>query len=145
MKKYWVVFGMLLFVLLTACSIDGNAKPDNAIKKESERFPYKSLKAEEIKEVKIHVVPPDREIKLTGEQVSECVEILRKLELEERVASEHLLGQMIKVVITAKDGTRTEIQDMSPYLVMDGVWYKAKGYGEELNTFANEIIASTGA
>lgn len=140
MKRLVIVFAVAC-MMLTACGSFG--RPQSADTKESsiEKHPFEKLSSDELKDIVLFAIPPEKEKHLSGEQMEKCVKLLREVKVVKKVASEELVGQMIECGITKKDGSACKVQFLNPYIVIDGVWFKMKEDPQDsFSVFANSII-----
>lgn len=105
-------------------------------------YPFKHLKAEEIKNVSVWVIPPDTTVELTEEETEEMVHILHNVKIYNR-SWKHMFsgGQSCIFSIKYNDGDVIEINAFTPSVIIDGKGYRAEyEVCEELNQFANNLI-----
>ncbi len=128
--------------MLTACSsVAGVQTFDQKESPSMERHPFEELSVDEVKDIVVFAVPPEKEKQLSKEQMENCVRLLREIEVVKKVASEDLVGQMIECRIRKKDGSNCKVQLMNPYVVIDGVWYEMKEEPQDgFSSFANGMI-----
>lgn len=129
-KKKLVVFVGCFVVILVACVL-------------CKRYfigdkPLKSLNLEEIASVEVELLPPNRTIRLTAEQIETLAPLLRSVVTLERDDSykDHC-GQAIIFTIFKQDGTQTVVMAYNPFLVGYRCKYKPC---EALNQFANDLL-----
>lgn len=110
------------------------------------RRPYRNLEAAQIAFAKVRISPPDTVLEIT--EIPELVQYLEDTVVYYRdrsYADSAYCGQACIFTLTMKDGSQTEIMEFYPFLVIDGVAYRAK-YApcEALNRYANELLKSRG-
>ena len=112
-----------------------------AIIEESDTKPFLYLSADDISEVTVELIPPFVSHVLNRYEIKELTNILHDVEIYEQDDSyNHYYGQAVNFVITKTDGSKIEIIDYNPFIVIDGVGYRTKYEPcEELNKFANDI------
>lgn len=104
--------------------------------------PLKSLNLEEIAAVEVELLPPDRSVRLTAEQIEALLPLLRGVVTFERDDTyRDYCGQAVIFTISKQDGTAVRVMAYNPFIVLDGAGYRCK-YSpcEALNQFANDLI-----
>lgn len=104
--------------------------------------PFKHMKAVEIKNVSVWVIPPDTIIELTEEEIRELVHILHNVKIYNR-SWKHMFsgGQSCIFTITYNDGEAIEINAFTPSVIINGKGYRAEYEAcDNLNQFANNLI-----
>lgn len=103
--------------------------------------PFAGLEAEDIREARVRLTPPDAEYVLTGEETEELAALLREVMLYRRDDSyREYCGQGVIFTLTMEDGSRVEGMAYNPFFVLEGRGYRTK-YGpcQALNRFANGL------
>ena len=129
----WIVIAAAVFMCGTLLMFSAGTRP------------FQSLKAEEIREASVRLTPPDIQLAVNKEETEEMAEILRRVVVYRKDDSyKEYMGQYVEFTITKTDGTVTTVGAYNPFLIIDGVGYRAK-YGpcEELNRLANDLEAGT--
>ena len=100
--------------------------------------PLRSLTAEEIASIEVRLLPPDRTVRLTAEQIEALLPLLCDVVVFQR---DEYDGQAVTFTISKQDGTQTNVMAYAPFIVLDGVGRRCR-YGpcEALNQFANDLI-----
>ena len=103
--------------------------------------PYAGLESEQLNKVEMQLSPPDVRFELEAEEVEQLTPILRQLTIYRQDNSyEDYAGQTVKVLLILQDGTTIEVVECNPFLVIDGVGFKAKEEScSQLNEFANQL------
>ena len=107
----------------------------------SGRRPFAGLRAEDIREARVSLMPPDVEYVLTEEETEELAALLREVVLYRRDDSyREYSGQGVVFTLTMEDGNQVKAVDYNPFFVLDGEGYRTK-YNpcEALNRFANQL------
>ena len=109
----------------------------------SGRKPYKNLEASQIVSAAVQLSPPGKTIQIT--EIKELVDLLKDVVIygEDNSYTEYD-GQGVTFTLVMTDGTQTSIMAYNPFLVVDGVGYKAKYEPcEALNHYANMLLERT--
>lgn len=88
----------------------------------------------------VQLTPPDKTIQITD--IDELVSYLNELVIynEDNSYTEYM-GQGVVVTLTLSDGTQMEITESNPFVIINGIGYKAKYEPcEELNHYANRLL-----
>ena len=104
------------------------------------RKPFKNLQASDIVSVMAQLLPPDKTIPIEDKET--FTELLRSQVVFKRDDSyPGMAGQIIIFTLTMTDGTKLEVDEFNPFLIINGVGYKCK-YGpcEALNNYANMLL-----
>ncbi|MDO4285629.1 MAG: hypothetical protein Q4C60_09905 [Eubacteriales bacterium] len=106
------------------------------------RKPYKNLEAAQIASAQVLLSPPGRTVEIRDGEIGELVSYLKELEIyQEDQSYTEYSGQSVVFTLTMTDGAQTEIMEYSPFLVIDGVGYRAKQEPcEALSEYANELL-----
>ncbi len=105
------------------------------------RKPFKNLQASDIVSAQIKLSPPDEAKQITN--MKEFVPYLNNIVVygEDNSYTEYV-GQGVIITLVLSDGKQVEITEYNPFVIIDGVGYKAKYEPcEELNRYANSLIA----
>lgn len=103
--------------------------------------PLKSLMIDEIEQIDVELLPPDKKITLTAEETAQLVPLLHDVVTYQKDQSySEYDGQAVVFTIYKKDGTTATVMEYNPFVVLNGVGYRAK-YApcEVLSHFANEL------
>lgn len=136
--KRWIAIFMSVCMLLTGCGVGDSSET-------VEKDVFGELSVENIESIELYADLVNNTIQLSREQIKQCIDILHEVGNVNKVSSETLVGQMIRCTITRKDGSLTEIKIMSPYIIVDGVWYETNDNGEsceQFSQFANAALDS---
>ena len=139
MKKRLVIMLCLAVVVCAAVilALSGTAKRSR---------PFRELEASDVASATLRLLPPDETIRIDDPEP--LIRLLRQLVVYEEVSSlpGTLSGQSVIVSLTLSNGERTEIEVLTPYLVIDGTGCRAK-YGpcEALSRYANRLSAGAQA
>lgn len=106
--------------------------------------PFKDLTAENITSMSITLEPPDVDIPLSGEQVEECVSLLRQVVAYHRKGNfmdNRTAGQVVRITIIDSSNRDMVISFFGNISVtVDDVKYKVKyEESEALDSFANSL------
>lgn len=120
MKKKWILF---LFTVLVLCVLVGLG----TFRLASGQRPFADITAEDIAQARVEMLPPGKSAKLDQEAVRELAGILRVATVYQKDDS-YLddSGQAAIYSIERADGSEVELMAYSPYLVVDGVGYRAR-------------------
>ena len=130
MKKLILGFGMAALIIAAGLAVFLAG-----------RRPFAGLKAEDIRQARVRLMPPDVEYILTEEETEELALLLREVVLYRRDDSyREYCGQGVLFTLTLEDGSRVEAMAYNPFFVLNGEGYRTK-YGpcEVLNQFANQL------
>lgn len=106
----------------------------------SGRKPYKNLEASDIVSATVHLIPPDKTIQIAD--IEELVPYLNDVAIYYKDDSyTDYVGQAVTVTLTMADGSREEIMEYNPFIIINGIGYKAKpGSCENLSNYANTLL-----
>ncbi len=102
--------------------------------------PYKNLNASNIVSAAVHLSPPDRTVQIAD--MEELVSYLSEVTVyHEDDSYTDYCGQSVVFTLTMADGSKQEIGECNPFVIINGTGYKAK-YGpcERLNRYANKLL-----
>ena len=104
--------------------------------------PYKDLKASDIVSATVYSFPPDKTVQITD--VEELVSCLGEVTIYNEDSSyDDYCGQTVLFTLTMADGTQEEITAFNPFLIINGVGYKAKYEPcERLSRYANQLLSA---
>lgn len=104
------------------------------------RKPFKKLQSSDIVSAQIKLSPPEEVKQITN--MKEFVPYLNNIVVYGKDNSyTEYAGQGVTVTLVLSDGKQVEITECSPFVIIDGVGYKAKHEPcEELNRYANSLI-----
>ena len=106
------------------------------------RRPFRGLTADEVAAASVRLLPPDRELALGPDEISQLVQLLNRAVIYQRDDSfSDYDGQAVLFTLTMQDGTQCEINAYNPFLVIDGKGYRcAYEPCEALSQFANDCL-----
>lgn len=106
----------------------------------SGRKPYKNLEASDIVSATVHLIPPDKTIQITD--IEELVPYLNDVAIYYKDDSyTDYVGQAVTVTLTMADGSREEIMEYSPFIIINGVGYRAKPRScDNLSNYADTLL-----
>ena len=135
-KRYILIVGVVLAVLLALAAgllFWG-------------RRPFRDLEAADITAASVTLMPPDVTLELDEAEIKTLAELLGDLRITRPDQSyTEYAGQAVQFTVTFADGTKTEVTDYNPFLIIDGTgWRTAYGPCEALNRFANELLRERG-
>ena len=110
------------------------------------RRPFRDLEAADIAAASVTLMPPDVTLELDEAEIKTLAELLGDLRITRPDQSyTEYAGQAVQFTVTFADGTKTEVTDYNPFLIIDGTgWRTAYGPCEALNRFANELLRERG-
>lgn len=129
--------------MFTACQNEKNLQPSDTDENiTNNKKPFENLAKDDIEEITVFVSPPGDEILLTEDEIIELIPILKDIIIYEKVSpKEDLSGGLVRCTITMSDGSILKVDDISPYIVIDEVWYKAKYEPiEAFNQFGQNVV-----
>ncbi len=131
MKKKAVIAMAVVIVVLTAGVIISRGK-----------MPYKDLKASDIVSAAVYLSPPDEIVQITD--VEELVSYLSEVTIyNEDHSYTDYCGQTVLFTLTMADGTQKKITAFNPFVIINGVGYKAKYEPcERLSRYANQLLSA---
>ena len=102
--------------------------------------PYKNLEASDIVSATVHLIPPDKTIQITD--IEELVPYLNDVAIYYKDNSyTDYVGQAVTVTLTMADGSHEEIMEYSPFIIINGVGYRAKPRScDNLINYANTLL-----
>ena len=108
--------------------------------------PFRGLDASEIRSVTVRCVPPDEQAELTAGQITELMGLLRVAVIYQKDDScTEYSGQSVSFTLEKTDGAVSTVVAFSPFMAVDGVWYRAKqGPCEDLSAFGNRVLEERG-
>lgn len=103
--------------------------------------PYAGLESEQLSKVEMQLTPPDVRFELGAEEVEQLTPILRQLTIYRQDDSyTDYAGQTVQVTLTLQDGSTIKVVECNPFLVIDGVGFKAKEEScSQMQAFANQL------
>ena len=106
------------------------------------KMPYKDLKASDIVSVAVYLSPPDETVQITNAE--ELVSYLRKVTIyNEDTSYTDYCGQTVMFTLTMADGSQEKITAFNPFIIINGVGYKAKYEPcERLSRYANQLLSA---
>ena len=110
------------------------------------RRPFRGLEAADIAAVSVTLMPPDVTLELNTEEIETLAGLLGDLRITRPDQSyTEYAGQAVQFTVTFADGTKTEVTDYNPFLIIDGTgWRTAYEPCEALNSFANDLLRERG-
>ena len=101
--------------------------------------PFKTLEATDIDSATVRLLPPEKTFQI--KDIDELVEILKEVVVYNKDDSyNEYAGQAVIFTLFMSDGSKKEITEYSPFIVVDGTGYKAeKKSCTALELYANEI------
>ena len=124
------MFGLVILSVLVGCGSAAGAQK-----------PFRDMQASDVASAAVRLLPPG--ITIPIEDTDALVRLLRKAAVAALSApiSDTLSGQNVIFELDLADGSHKEIQVFSPYMVIDGVSYKAEYRPcEALNSYANRLM-----
>lgn len=102
--------------------------------------PFQDLKAEDIVDASVELLPPGETVEV--EDLEKLAALLREAVIyQEDNSYSGYAGQAVTFTLTMADGTETRIMAYTPFLVIDGVGYRAEYEPcEALNAYANQLL-----
>ena len=106
------------------------------------KAPYKNLKAANIVSAAVYLSPPDETVQITNAE--ELVSYLRKVTIyNEDTSYTDYCGQTVLFTLTMADGAQEKITAFNPFVIINGVGYKAKYEPcERLSRYANQLLSA---
>ena len=110
----------------------------------SGRRPFKDMDGADILSATVELMPPD--VKLEVSDTEKLAELLRQVVIYRQDDSyRDYAGQAAVFTLSMDDGTVVEITEYTPFVIIDGVGYKAKYEAcEALNSYANALLGESG-
>ena len=110
------------------------------------RRPFRELEAADIAAASVTLMPPDVTLELDEAEIETLAELLGDLRITwpDQSYTEYA-GQAVQFTVTFADGTKTEVTDYNPFLIIDGTgWRTAYEPCKALNSFANDLLRERG-
>lgn len=110
----------------------------------SGRRPFKDMDGADILSATVELMPPDVELEVSDTE--KLAELLRQVVIYRQDDSyRDYAGQAAVFTLSMDDGTVVEITEYTPFVIIDGVGYKAKYEPcEALNSYANALLVENG-
>ena len=110
----------------------------------SGRRPFKDMDGADILSATVELMPPDVELEVSDTE--KLAELLRQVVIYRQDDSyRDYAGQAAVFTLSMDDGTVVEITEYTPFVIIDGVGYKAKYEPcEALNSYANTLLGESG-
>ena len=104
----------------------------------------KDLKGTDIVSASVELMPPDVELEVSDTE--KLAELLSSVVIYRQDDSyKDYAGQAAVFTLVMEDGTAVEITDYTPFVIIDGVGYKAKYEPcQALNSYANGLLSESG-
>ena len=101
--------------------------------------PFKNLEATDVASATVRFLPPDKTFQI--QDIDELVKILNEVVVYNKDNSyNEYAGQAVVFTLFMSDGSKKEIMEYSPFIVVDGTGYKAEHKScTSLDIYANEI------
>ena len=105
--------------------------------------PFKKIDVNEIEEIKVFAIPPQKEVVLSEDEVEKIIPLLQNLKTSKpgyKVPA--LAGQTVRITVQKTDGTIIEIFNVgNVQIIISGRSYRADyESAEAINNFANKIL-----
>ena len=106
------------------------------------KAPYKNLKAANIVSAAVYLSPPDETVQITNAE--ELVSYLGEVTIyNEDHSYNDYCGQTVLFTLTMADGAQEKITAFNPFVIINGVGYKAKYEPcERLSRYANQLLSA---
>lgn len=106
----------------------------------SGRRPFRNLEASDIVSANVFLIPPEETIQITD--LSELASLLGDVVVYHRDSSHYkYAGQGVTFTLTMSDDTQVTVTVFTPFVIIDGVGYRAKYEPcEALNSYANRLL-----
>lgn len=104
------------------------------------KMPYTDLKAPNIASATVYLSPPDETVQIAD--VEELVSYLSEVTIyHEDNAYTDYCGQTVIFTLTMADGSQEKIAAYNPFVIINGIGYKAKYEPcEKLSRYANKLL-----
>lgn len=105
--------------------------------------PFKDLDSADISSAAVELMPPD--VSLNIPETEKLAELLSSVVIYRQDDSyKDYAGQAVVFTITMRDGTVMKITEFTPFVIIDGIAYKAKYEPcQALNSFANAFLSES--
>ena len=105
--------------------------------------PFKDIDGADIVSATVELMPPDVELEISDTE--ELAELLRSVVIyREDDSYKDYAGQAAVFTITMRDGTVMKITEFTPFVIIDGIAYKAKYEPcQALNSYANALLSES--
>ena len=106
------------------------------------KMPYKDLKASDIVSATVYLSPPNKTVQI--KDVEELVSYLGEVTIyNEDPSYNDYCGQTVLFTLTMADGTWEKITSFNPFVIINGIGYKAKYEPcERLSRYANQLLSA---
>ena len=145
--RYVLVLSMILSMfILSGCTSNHKAKKINT---EVETNRTESIKIDVLKDFTTDNVnsikmscEPNVKIDLSEQQINEFLTLFHKVKILNIASQQVLTGQMIHFTFTMKDNSTNIVDEINPYIIVNGNWYEVDYEPcEQINKLENRIIA----
>lgn len=105
--------------------------------------PFKTIDANEIEEIKVFAIPPEKEVVLSEAEVEKIIPLLQNLKTSKPgYKTSALAGQTVRITVQKKDGTIIEIFNVgNVQIIINDRSYRADyESAEAINNFANKVL-----
>ena len=128
-------------ILLAVCAAAAVGLAVVLLKEPDPVRPFQDLKEEDIASASVELLPPGETVEV--EDLEELAALLREAVVYEKDDSYgQYAGQAVTFTLTMADGTETRIMAYTPFLVLDGVGYRAEHDPcQALSQFGNRLLA----
>ncbi len=109
--------------------------------------PFETINVDDIKEIIVYAIPPEKEIVLSEAEVESVVPLLQNLKISKpgyKIFTMGMSGQTVRFTVQKSDGSIIEISNFGNVRITIGSKsYKADyGSAEAINAFANKVLGA---
>ena len=109
--------------------------------------PFETINIDEIEEIKVYAIPPEKEIVLSKAEVESVVPLLQNLKVSKpgyQLFAMELGGQTVRCTVQKSDGSVIVISNVGNVLItIDNKSYRADyESAEAINKFANTVLGT---
>lgn len=109
--------------------------------------PFETIRADDIEEIMVYAIPPEKEIVLSEAEVERVVPLLQNLKISKpgyKIFALGMGGQTVRFTVQKTNGSTIEISNFGNVLItIDNKSYQADyESAEAINAFANEALGT---
>ena len=109
--------------------------------------PFETIRADDIEEIMVYAIPPEKEIVLSEAEVERVVPLLQNLKISKpgyKIFALGMGGQTVRFTVQKTNGSTVEISNFGNVLItIDNKSYQADyESAEAINAFANEALGT---
>lgn len=109
--------------------------------------PFETITVDDIKEITVYAIPPEKEIVLSKDEVERVIPLLQNLKISKpgyKILARRMGGQTVGFIVQKSDGSTIEISNFGNVIItIDNKSYQADyESAEAVNAFANKVLGT---